>query len=188
MVVPIWSECVRVAVYSPCTLKLRLLREASPNSNPDPATRTPASIRRLIVSDTLDALLQHPIVTALIEQLGGVIAGHLRVPSEPPYYTTKENPLGSGRAFRDAARRGEFPSFRLSRLVAARRADVHAWLESRPRRISQSDLHASRTSKANAVEDKLAEFGLRALPRPSSRVARCSAVGSMNQNGNKESK
>lgn len=56
--------------------------------------------------------------------------------AEPPpaYYSAEDNPLGSRRAFLDAARRGAFPSFKAGRRVLARREDVHLWIESRQRK------------------------------------------------------
>jgi hypothetical protein len=48
------------------------------------------------------------------------------------YYTQHSNPLGK-RQFLEAARRREFPSFPVGRLVLARRSDVNAWIESHER-------------------------------------------------------
>ncbi len=78
------------------------------------------------LSDTsVDDLLNHPVVSALLERFADLLAQRLRANSagSDGYYTTKSNPLGSARAFRDAARRGHFPSFKLVRMVAAKKTD-----------------------------------------------------------------
>jgi hypothetical protein len=51
----------------------------------------------------------------------------------PRYADWEHNPLGSRRAFLDAARAGRFATFKRSRRVTALWADVEAWIESRPR-------------------------------------------------------
>lgn len=84
------------------------------------------------------------------------------------YYTTSRNPLRSGRAFRDAARRGCFPSFTIKRQIAARKSDVHAWIESRRRSLApekatpQGARLPVNAKPRSADETLLAEFGLRA--------------------------
>jgi len=59
--------------------------------------------------------------------------------STTTYYTSEDNPLGSKRAFLDAAARGAFPSFKAGRRVLAKREDVHAWIESRKRTRAAND-------------------------------------------------
>jgi len=47
------------------------------------------------------------------------------------YYSASDNPLGR-RAFLAAARRKEFPSHRVGKLVLAARTDVDAWIAAHP--------------------------------------------------------
>jgi hypothetical protein len=76
------------------------------------------------------------ILEGLAEVLAPKIAAMLaaRGAGEPStrYATAKDNPLGTARAFADAARRGDFPTFKRGRCVAARWADVEAYIEGRP--------------------------------------------------------
>ena len=79
---------------------------------------------------------------ALLDALAERIAARLsRQPSTVAYYTSEDNPLGSKRAFLDAAARGAFPSFKAGRRVLAKREDVHAWIESRERKRTEHDDH-----------------------------------------------
>lgn len=71
----------------------------------------------------------------LVERTARRVVELLRadVPAPAPRYAdAKDNPLGSARAFADAARRGDFPTFRRSRRVTALWTDVEAWIQSRP--------------------------------------------------------
>lgn len=47
------------------------------------------------------------------------------------YSTANPGPLETARAFADAARRGDFPSFKVRRRLTAKAEDVHAALERR---------------------------------------------------------
>jgi hypothetical protein len=78
-------------------------------------------------TDLLDTLLD-----ALAERLASKVAERLGTPT-PRYADATNNPLGSGRAFLDAARRGAFPTFKRRRAAVARWADVEGWIESRTR-------------------------------------------------------
>lgn len=72
-----------------------------------------------------------PIVNAIVEAITDRIgSASLR---EETFCHSRNNPLGSARAFLNAARRGDFPSFRAGRRVLARRSDVEAWILSRER-------------------------------------------------------
>jgi hypothetical protein len=51
----------------------------------------------------------------------------------PRYADASENPIGSARAFLDAARAGHFATFKRGRKVSALWADVERWIESRHR-------------------------------------------------------
>jgi hypothetical protein len=112
------------------------------------------------VSDARDdSLLDHPVVAALLERLADLVAARVQPGEEGRYYTAVNNPLGSVRAFRDAASRGDFPSFKLGREIAAKRSDVHAWIEGRTKRPSVKKAAAATTDDDDAM---LAEFGVRA--------------------------
>ena len=50
----------------------------------------------------------------------------------PTYADANNNPLGSARAFLDAHRRGDFPTFKRGREIVARWEDVEAYIASRP--------------------------------------------------------
>jgi len=70
------------------------------------------------------------LIDVLAERLAEKMAARM-VASTPRYATARENPMGSSRAFLDAARRGDFPTFRRGRCVAALWADVEGYVESR---------------------------------------------------------
>lgn len=135
---------------------------APPLRSPDSATRTTASKFRWSVSENSDdSLLRHPLLAAVLERLAALVAERVHDAADTErYYTTKDNPLGSARAFRDAARRKCFPSFKLSREIAAKRVDVHAWIESRGRQ--PTTVKAKPPSREALL---LEEFGLRATRR-----------------------
>jgi len=76
------------------------------------------------------------LLDALLDDLADRLAERLAAragASSPSYASAKHNPIGSARAFLDAARRGDFATFRRGREVVARWADVEAWLEGRKR-------------------------------------------------------
>jgi hypothetical protein len=62
----------------------------------------------------------------------------------PRHADAKHNPLGSARAFLDAGRRGDFPTFKRGREVVALWADVESYIERRCRPVQ---------APAMAVED-----------------------------------
>jgi hypothetical protein len=72
----------------------------------------------------------------LVEMIARRVVELLRsdAPAAPKYADALHNPLGSPRAFADAARRGDFTTFRRSRRVTAYWCDVERWIESRPSR------------------------------------------------------
>lgn len=70
------------------------------------------------------------LIEALAERVAEKMAARLPA-STPRYATAKENPIGSARAFLDAARRGDFPTFRRGRSVAALWSDVERYVENR---------------------------------------------------------
>lgn len=80
-------------------------------------------------ADVLDAL-----VDLLAERVAEKLADRLAPPSAPPdLASARNNPLGSGRAFLDAARAGRFESWRRGREVVARWSDVAAYDRARLR-------------------------------------------------------
>lgn len=76
----------------------------------------------------LDVLLDD-----LAERLADRLAQRQASGAAPRYADAKTNPLGSARAFLDAARRDAFPSFRRGRNVVALWTDVQGYIESRRR-------------------------------------------------------
>ncbi len=56
----------------------------------------------------------------------------------PDYYTPTDAPIKK-RAFLEAARRGDFPSSKLGKLVIAKRADVDAWIATKRRQTAAND-------------------------------------------------
>jgi hypothetical protein len=76
-------------------------------------------------SNVLDALLDE-LADRLVEKLAKRERG-----ATPRFADARNNPLASSRAFLDAARRGDFPSFKRGREVVARWADVERYIESR---------------------------------------------------------
>jgi hypothetical protein len=70
----------------------------------------------------------------LLDELADRIADRLavRISQGAQRYADKDaNPYGSARAFLDAARRGDFPTFKRARKVTAKWGDVEAAIESR---------------------------------------------------------
>ena len=88
--------------------------------------------------DEADLARIGPLLGALVDALATAVAAKLeshraeRAPEEPRYYSAVDNPLGSSRAFLDAARRGAFPTYRPGKMLLALRSDVHAWIERCP--------------------------------------------------------
>jgi hypothetical protein len=79
-----------------------------------------------------------PEVAAAVAVLLSHITNTIRLAANdssaaPPYYDATTSPTGP-RAFRRAAQRGAFPTYRVGRKLVARREDVHAWIEAQPRR------------------------------------------------------
>ena len=73
----------------------------------------------------LDALID-----VLAERVADKMAARMGA-SSPRYATARSNPIGSPRGFLDAARRGDFPTFRRGRCVAALWAEVESYVERR---------------------------------------------------------
>ncbi|WP_437994389.1 hypothetical protein [Sorangium sp. So ce145] len=77
-------------------------------------------------ADALDVQARTLRAQADALDAGGVIAQRT-----PRYATSKANPLGSARAFLDAGRRKNFPTFKCGREVWAFWTEVETWIESR---------------------------------------------------------
>ena len=100
--------------------------------------------------DPLEAFLE-----ALADRLADKLAARAAPPA-PRYAIARENPIGSARAFLDAARRGDFPTFKRGRTVAALWADVERYVEGRRRRTN--------TTPADDDRALLMKAGLRLHP------------------------
>jgi hypothetical protein len=81
----------------------------------------------------LDVLLEG-VVQKFEQRLDDLLSGQAQHQT-PRYADAKNNPLGKARAFLDAGRRGDFPTFKRSREIVARWSDVEQYIE---RRGSQS--------------------------------------------------
>lgn len=88
--------------------------------------KIPAAPASSNARNDLDTLLDQ-IADRIAER---VIARIARDPAEH-HATAKNNPIGTPRAFLDAGRRGDFPTFKKGREVAARWCDVTAYIERR---------------------------------------------------------
>lgn len=96
------------------------------------------------------------IAAVVVERLRGVVPAVATV--APEWADKFTNPYGSERAFLDAARRGEFKTFRRCRRVTARWADVAAAIERKP--------HQPRAAQPVPAEDvNIDELLASALPR-----------------------
>jgi hypothetical protein len=75
------------------------------------------------------------LLETLLDELADRLAARLapRLAPDPAarWASAKDNPLDSARAFLDAGRRGEFPTFKRGREVVARWGDVQAYIEGR---------------------------------------------------------
>ena len=80
--------------------------------------------------DTLLDMLARALAPRIAERLGA---------SKPRYADVKNNPFGSGRAFLDAARRGDFPTFTRARKVTALWVDVETAIEARRRPVQAKE-------------------------------------------------
>lgn len=76
-------------------------------------------------------------LTRIVDAIAQGVARQLveASPRVEAFCNARNNPLGSVRAFLNAARRGDFPSFRAGRRVLARRSDVEAWILTRERNV-----------------------------------------------------
>jgi hypothetical protein len=103
----------------------------------------------------------HAIVDGFADLLADKLASRMDKPSQR-YADARNNPLGSERAFLDAARRGAFESFKRGRTVAARWEDVEKYVESckRPAR------RAVECAETDTDREELAKAGVRLRPGP----------------------
>ena len=92
-------------------------------------------------------------VQLLVDEVGLAVANRCaHLFSRPAYYNQHTSPLGR-RGHLDAAARGDFPAWKVGKLVLARTDDVHRFIERdvhryRPKRHNQS----SREPPAKAAE------------------------------------
>lgn len=70
-------------------------------------------------------------VDAVADRVADRIVARIAPASTDRFASAKDNPLASERAFLDAGRRGDFPTFKRGREVVARWADVLAYIEGR---------------------------------------------------------
>lgn len=142
---------------------LALARRHPANLNASPANLT--ELAELPVGVLLDALA---------DRLAERLVARAAIPQHPEHAGAKHNPLGTARAFLDAGRRGDFPTFKRGREVVARWVDVLAYIERRtlerkPRSApkSASERPAPECSPARTERDEnleiLREMGV--LPR-----------------------
>lgn len=110
---------------------------------------------------------------AVLQLLASAVADELQrrgiVRTADRWADAKENPLGSARAFLDAGRRGDFPTFRRGRETVARWEDVEAYIASRPKRarpgagrVPRAGGAPGRTLAPPAVSSVAGEAGERA--------------------------
>lgn len=102
-----------------------------------------------------EALLD-ALADALADKLVARVAEKLAALQAPPaaqMATARHNPLGSSRAFLDAARAGRFESWRRGREVVARWSDVEAYnlARLRPRQRGSNAIEAA-LRKAGALQ------------------------------------
>lgn len=81
------------------------------------------------------------LVQAVAAEVVPQVVRELNATSTPMFATAKDNPLGSARAFLDAARSDRFPSFMKGRERCARWSDVLSYIESRKPRRGARKLH-----------------------------------------------
>lgn len=94
------------------------------------------------VPPLIDPLLAR-FVDLIADAVAEKLAARRPTPAGPPELATaRSNPLGSARAFLDAARRGDFPSSRRGREVVATWSDVESYDRSRlrPRPLARTAL------------------------------------------------
>ncbi|AUX33193.1 MULTISPECIES: hypothetical protein [Sorangium] len=112
-----------------------------------PGIATPST---LVPPDALEAF-GRAVARLAAELAVGIIEQRQQAAAPPRYATAKHNPIGSSRAFLDAARRGDFPSHKVGREVRALWADVDAYILSRPgsrRREERATLEAELAASA----------------------------------------
>lgn len=71
------------------------------------------------------------LLDALAERIVARLLASSPSPNHPEHADARANPLGTARAFLDAGRRGDFPTFKRGREIVARWVDVLAYIERR---------------------------------------------------------
>ncbi len=105
------------------------------------------------------SLTEHDI-RAIATSVAEMLLPLIKQPSHPEWANSRHNPYGSLRAFQDAARRREFKTFRVNRVITAKWTDVTAAIEAAAKRRDPGAPPASEASSINI--DDLVE---RARPR-----------------------
>lgn len=91
------------------------------------------------------------LARVVADAVARVVEERLRAEVAPTYATAKHNPLGSSRAFLDAARRGDFRSHKVGREVRALWIDVDSYIQSKPgsrRRVERATLEQELATSA----------------------------------------
>ncbi len=99
------------------------------------------------------------LADAVAERVARLLSAAAPPPASTRYADALHNPLGTRRAFADAARAGSFPTFRRCRRVTALWSDVERWIESRPtakRRAVTTPLDADALDPAKLLAASLA--------------------------------
>lgn len=112
---------------------------------------------------------QANVVDAVVESLS-----HVATDLVTRWATANDNPLGSPRSFLDAGRRGDFPTCKRGREIAARWVDVDAYIAGRQRERKARP----RTIPANANATPAAPVDANAR-----RLAQLAAVGVLSGGG-----
>lgn len=106
--------------------------------------------------DVLDALAE-----LLADRVAEKVAARLAAtPAAPELATAKHNPLGSARAFLDAARAGRFPSWRRGKEVVARWEDVSEYDRARMRPRPARTAPTPPPTQQDEIEASLRRAGL----------------------------
>ncbi len=130
--------------------------------------RTPEEIQATLIGEsTPGANATNAILDAILDVLAERVAEKvaLRVSAGKPRYADgRNNPFDSERAFLEAARRGDFETFLVSRRVTALWSDVERYIESRTRPARPAPLDAG-----DPDAEELIDAGVRLRPAKGSR-------------------
>jgi hypothetical protein len=105
----------------------------------------------------------------LAAELAPLLVAMMGAPTSPRYADAKDNPYGSERAFKEAARNGEFPTFLRVRRTTALWTDVERAIEGHQRAKRAPVVVATQEDDDRA---ELAGLGVRLKPKKQARAAR----------------